>query len=318
MRTALVLGVNGQDGGYLAQTLLRRGYAVTGIGRQPVSRYVSTGPSFDYVALDLSNADTLAGVVQRLRPDVAFHVAAVHGAAGSAYETVWREMMAVNVLTLHALLDHARDHQRDMRVVYAGSSKIFPAPLTGMIDETTPFRPTCLYGIGKIASLELIAYYRRQHGIAASNLVMFNHDSARRPAGFFVPAVAAAIAAALRDPSAKAELRTLDFRIDWSAADELMEFAADIAEKAPGKDFVLGSGTTWHARDAVTRMFARHGLNHRDHIVEMLPPTDPGPRFEVSLARLERAIGRRPSKTILDVVDEIVAAHAHVQTPGVS
>lgn len=308
MPKALVLGVNGQDGSYLAETLLQRGYTVTGIGRQPASRYVHDSSAFCYESLDLCNASALAALVHRERPDAAFHFAAVHGAAGSSYETVWRELMAVNTLALHVLLDHARDRKRDMRIVYAGSSKIFPAPLTGTIDESTPYRATCLYSISKIASLELIAYYRRQHGVRASNLILFNHDSPRRPAGFFLLTVAGAIAAAMHDPAAKVELRTLDFRIDWSAGDEFMEFAADIADRAPDQDFVLASGTTWHAREAVAQMFARHGLDYRRHIVETLPRSDPGPMFEVSLNRLLQAVGRRPAKTVLDVVDEIIGA----------
>lgn len=316
MPKALVLGVNGQDGSYLAEALLRRGYAVTGIGRQSGSRYVLDRPGFCYEALDLRDASALAAIVRRELPYAAFHVAAVHGAAGSVYETVWRELMAVNTLALHVLLDHARDRQRDMRIVYAGSSKIFPAPLTGTIDETTPYRATCLYGISKIASLELIAYYRRQHGVRASNLILFNHDSPRRPAGFFVPTVAGVIAAAMRDSFAKAEIRTLDFRIDGSAAAELMEIAADIADMAPDCDFVLASGRTWHARDAVAQMFARRGLDYRRHIVETLAPSDPGPMFEVSLDRLVQTVGRRPSKTIIDVVDEIIVDGGRTSAAG--
>jgi len=305
MRNALVLGVNGQDGGYLAEALIRRQYAVIGVGRQPTSRHVPTGDAFRYVSLELKDTETLAKLLQVVAPDVAFHVAAVHGAAGFSYEAVWREMMAVNVLALHVLLDYARERRAGMRVIYAGSSKIFPAPWSGTIDETTAYRPTCLYGIGKISSLELIAHYRRNHGIAASNLIMFNHESVRRDDSFFVPRIARALSAALTEAGTQVEVRTLDFWSDWSAADELMDIAIDICERAPHQDFILASGHTWHARAAIDAIFARYGHDYHRHIREVLPPLDPGPTFKVSVDRLAQAIGRRPRKSIFEIVDSM-------------
>lgn len=315
MPTALVLGVNGQDGSYLAESLLARGYQVTGVGRQAASRYVPPGASFRYVACDLSDREALARLVAEVRPNFAFHVAAVHGSAGSTYETVFAEMTAVNTLALHVLLEHARLTQVDMRIVYANSLKIFPLPYVGRIDETTPYRATCLYGISKIASLELIGYYRRHHSIAGSNLILFNHDSARRGPAYFVPTIARALAAALAGSRARTEVRTLDFWIDWSAADELMDIAVDVAEKAPGEDHVAASGRTCSGREAVAEIFARRGLDYRNHLVEALPPSDLGPKYFASIDRLASAIGRRPVKSIVDIVDSILAQQSAASAP---
>jgi GDPmannose 4,6-dehydratase len=308
---ALVLGVNGQDGSYLAEELLRRGYAVTGIGRQGQSRYVGAASRFRYVALDLEHSGDLDQLVADCNPDVAFHMAAVHGSSGFCYEPVWRSMMAVNVLALHVLLEHARLRRPDMRIIYASSAKIFPGPLSGIIDETMQPAATCLYGIGKIASLDLIRQYRDQHRVAGSNLFLFAHESVRRPSAFFLPTIARCISAALGDKRAKGDLRTLSFLADWSSAPELMDIAVDIAEKAAGLDFVLASGKTWRARDAVDAMFRRYGLDYRDHVRESDARRDPGPEFHVSLARLKRMIGREPIRDIFSIVDEMLA-HAGV------
>ena len=316
MRKALVLGVNGQDGGYLAQSLVQRGYAVTGVGRQLASRYADTGTGYRYVRLDLADHDALDQLLRDAEPEIVFHVAAVHGAAGFGYEACWRDMMAVNVLALHALLEHARARQPAMRIMYAGSAKIFPAPWSGVLSETTPYRATCLYSIGKIASLELIAHYRRQHKVTAANLILFNHDSARRKPEYFVPTVARALAAALADPAARTEFRMLDFWMDWSAADEVMDIAIDIAEQAPDQDFVLATGKTWHARAAVAAIFARHGLDYRNHIVETLPRSDPGPAFQVAVDRVERVIGRRPVASIAEIVESILVIDAERRPIG--
>ncbi|HUP91421.1 MAG TPA: GDP-mannose 4,6-dehydratase [Solimonas sp.] len=306
MPDALVLGVNGQDGSYLAEALLRRGYRVTGAARQPHSRYVPPSQQFRYVALDLRDTAALQRLLQESWPDLVFHAAAVHGAAGFTYEPVWGEMMAVNVVAVHTVLEHARTAAPTLRLAYASSAKIFPEPWTGRIDERTPAAAACLYSIGKIAALDLIRQYRKRHGIAGANLILFNHESPRRPANFFVPTLARGIAAALRDPAHRLQVKTLDFRSDWSAAEELMDIAVDIAEKAPAEDFVLGSGVTREARTAVREAFARHGLEADRHVVETLPRSAPGPAFEVALDHLEARIGRRPQRDFASIVDELV------------
>lgn len=321
MRSALVLGVNGQDGSYLAERLIARGYGVVGIAQQPQSRYVRNSDRFRYHALDLEDAAAFASFLADCDADLAFHMAAVHGSAGFSYEPVWRRMMAVNVLTLHALLEHARLRRRDLRIVYASSAKVFPEPLSGVIDEMTPQAATCLYGIGKIASRDLIRQYRDRHGIAASNLYLFNHESARRAPNYFVPTLVRGLAAARRDRAASITLRTLNFRADWSAAAELMDMAVDIAEQAPDQDFVLASGKTWYAREAVEALFRRYDLDYRDHIREQDAQRDLVPDYSVSLARLVAAIGRQPQQDLFAIVGDMLAEYdrsgavADVATP---
>ena len=303
-----VLGVNGQDGSYLTETLLSRGHEVIGVGRAAESAYARPEPTFRYISADLRGMDTFAGLVADVAPDQAFHVAAIHGASGFAYETLWRDMMAVNVMALQVLLEHARGAAPNMRIVYAGSSKIFPPPLSGVIDEESTVRATCLYGIGKLAARDLMTHYRAEHGIRSTNLILFNHESPRRPPEYLLPTLARAIFAAKRDPEHRTMIRTLDFRLDWGAADEFMEIAADIAEKTDEPEFVLASGTTWHGREAAQHLFAMHGLNSERHLIETLPPGDPGPEFRVSLDRLERVIGRKPQKDVGRIVGEMIDA----------
>jgi GDPmannose 4,6-dehydratase len=306
MPRSLVIGVNGQDGSYLAESLLRRGYDVVGVGRDDASRYVKAREGFSYEKLDIRDLRALEDLVHSIAPDVAFHFAAIHGAAGFEYERLWCDMMAVNVLSLHVLLEYARLRGRSARIVYAGSAKMFPTPLVGRIDETTPARATCLYSIGKIASRDLVMQYREKHGVAATNLVFFNHDSVRRPAGYFLPTIACAIARAKEDRAFKAQVRTLDFWIDWSSAPELMDLAIDLAEASDVAEVVMASGTTRHGRAAVTQLFARHGLDASHHIVEALPRSDPGPEFHVGIERLGAVTGRRPQCSLSDIVDPMV------------
>ena len=307
MPTALVLGVNGQDGSYLAEALLARGYGVIGVGRQDGSRYVAPSAAFRYQSLDLTVTGPLGRLLAQCQPDMVFHMAAIHGASGFQYEPVWGDMMAVNVVSLHTVLEYARINNPQMRVVYASSAKIFGAQLRGELDETVPHQASCLYSIGKIASMELIQLYRRQHKIQAGSLILFNHESPRRPASYFIPIIAGSIAAAKADPSAKVQVKTLDFQTDWSSAKELMDIAVDVAERAPDQDFVMASGATWHGRAMVEAAFARHGLDYRHHVTETLPRQDPGPAFHASIARMGQCLNRQPQQTVLDVVDWLIA-----------
>jgi GDPmannose 4,6-dehydratase len=310
MSRSLVIGVNGQDGSYLAEALLQRGHEVLGCARDEMSRYVKPVPRFTYEKMDLRDLASLDALLQRWEPDSAFHFAAVHGAAGFEYEEKWRDMMTVNVLSLHVLLEHARLRAPAMRISYAGSAKMFPAPLTGTIDESTPARATCLYSIGKIASRDLIVQYREKHGVAATNLVLFNHESVRRPPSYFLPTIARSIASAKTNPSFRTNVKTLDFWIDWSAADEFMEIAIDLAERSNLAEVILASGKTWHGRAAVEDLFARHHLDFRNHIIETLPLSEPGPNteFHVDIAQLVKATGRRPVKSLSHVVDQMIDA----------
>ena len=218
-------------------------------------------------------------------------------------------MFATNVVSLHVLLEHARVAAKPVRVVYAGSSKIFPAPLAGAIDETTPARSTCLYSIGKIASRDLIGHYREQHGVAATNLILFNHESPRRPLEFLLPKIARGIAEARRNQDSRLNVRTLDFWIDWGAADEFADIAVDIALKSEEGEFVMASGMTHHARNVVYELFEQYGLDGERFVVEALAPQDPGPAYQVSLDHMERAIGRKPVKAVSDIVSDMLQAY---------
>jgi GDPmannose 4,6-dehydratase len=311
MPKALVLGINGQDGSYAAEALLRRGYLVVGAGKQEKSRYLKSSPSFSYRQLDLQDAGALDALLKAERPDVAMHLAAVHGAAGFRYEPVFASMMAVNVVAAQTVLEYARREQPGLKFVYANSAKVMPTPLSGTIDESTPRRASCLYSVGKTAASDIIDLYRESHGIFAANLILFNHESVRRAPEYFLPKLAAGLARSMREPGFRFSVKTLDFRMDWSCAEEFMDIAADIAERAPPGDYVLASGVTRHARESVDAWFRSYNLDYRQHVDESLPPQSAGPEFRVDVSKLYAAIGRRPERSIDEVVSELVNLNAH-------
>ena len=242
------------------------------------------------------------------RPDLIFHVAAVHGRAGTPYEAEWRDMLTINVGVVHQCLEYLRNHRRDAVLVYAGSCKIFGPTFPDLVTEQSPVSSPCLYSVTKNAALDLVRVYRRDHGIRAAVLHLFQHESERRGKEFFVPKLVSTLHQALSDKSFRAEFNTLQFHADWGSAREYMDMAIDLGERSPTSDALVATGHTWSGRELAEKLFARHALDYRDHVME-LNGADPSDRpFKVSTEGLARLIGRVPQVGIIEVCDGMLIA----------
>ncbi len=310
MAVALVLGSNGQDGTYACAELARLGYSVVGMGRQSEATRPPSNGAFRYLQIDLRDAAALEMAVRSVSPDRIVHVAAVHGSAAAdplAYEKLFRDMLAVNVGSVHVLLEYMRTTNSDARMVYASSAKAFGKNLVGEIDETAPARSDCLYSNTKNSAGDLIRHYRGTHGLVASVAYLFNHESPLRSPEFFVPKLARAIAESVRDAHHTTEFRTLDFHCDWGSAEEYMGILVEMLERTPAEDFVLASGTTTHAGSLVETTFRARHLSARDHLTTPAPELPHAePPFTVNLGTLRRRLGRTPSVPIEAIVEELV------------
>ena len=307
---ALVLGVNGQDGSFLAENLIRRGYQVIGIGRQNSSLYVRPENSFRYICADLCDTYALESVLKESAPDVIFHVAAVHGSAGTPYEEVFQQMLAVNMGSVQIILEYQRTNAPNSIFLYASSGKVFGPVYPQYITESSPRRTSCLYTITKMGAQGVIDCYRERYGVQASSLFLFNHESDRRPREYFIPIVLEILRKSMVDPTFQNGVNTLQFYCDWGSAEEYMDIAIDIAEKSPGEDFVFGSGNTWWAEKFVEALFYRHGLDYRNHIIEKNKSSaasrDSSPTYHVDTMKLRTLLGRAPHIDIMGVCERIL------------
>jgi GDPmannose 4,6-dehydratase len=306
MTRCLVLGVNGQDGSFLAEILGVKGNLVWGLGKQSSSRYLSEGASFRYVECDLRDQAKLSAVLSETVPDEIYHVAAVHGSSGFSYEEVWGSVLDVNVKSTHTILEYARQQKRDVRIFYASSAKVFGTPLKGLINVESPKRPDCLYSVSKIAAADLFHYYRRAHGVHGSIAYLFNHESVRRPASYFIPQITAILRSALQQASFRTEIYTLDFYCDWGCAREYMEMATDLLQARCEEDVIFATGKTWYGRDFAKELFASYGLDYREHILESAAKLDPV-SFQVDIGETVRHLGRAPRRDILDVCRDFIS-----------
>ncbi len=260
------MGAGGQDGSILSEELVATGREVLGLGRKSLYPYVSPGSHFRYAELDLTDTASLVRCLKDFQPDEIYHVAAVHGSAGFEYEKVWGQAIDVNVKSLHAALEYARACRPDTRIFYASSAKIFGQVLRGSISLGTPRSGDCLYSITKKAAGQLAEHYRRNHGVATTVGILFNHESERRAPGYFIPRLCRILQTALVDPSYREKVHTLSFYCDWSSARDFMRMAIAAVEQPVNRELIFASGVTWSGHEFARELFARYGLDYAQHV----------------------------------------------------
>lgn len=308
MRKAVVIGSNGQDGTFLVKHLLDKNYAVLGIGRQDATSCAVPNARFTYIQSDLTIDHALLEPLRAFEPEIIFHVAAVHTSAGGEYESVFEQMLKVNVGSVHTILEYLRAH-RSASFMYASSAKVFGVPLPAIINADTPKLDQCLYSITKNAAKHLIDYYQKQYDLKTSVVYLFNHESELRPDNFFIPKVLDCLAKSIRDAKHMSEVYTLDFFCDWGSAEEYMEIVIEMLERFPGESYVLGSGTCSSAAQLVKRLFLDYGLNYQEHFLQKKAASgSPEQPYLVDVSKLSGCLNRVPHVSIYEVCKTMLAS----------
>ena len=302
-KTAAVLGANGQDGTWLIRNLKKRGYKVVGAGIEPEPR-LAQDAGYSYQTVDLTDPRFSSSFLKSVKPELVFHVAAVHAsAAGSSkldYELKWQLMLAVNTASVHTILEYFRTENQQGRLLYLSSGKMFGPDYPEIVNENSPKKRKCLYTITKGATEDLIFYYRERHGSHSSIIYPFPHESDLRPSDFFIAKLASTLADALAGRAGKTTFFGLDFYGDWGLAEEYMDICIDVAERAIGQDFLLAAGKSWYARDLARAVFEKCGLRYEDYIETGVSSSSD--YFLVSTQKLADAIGRVPQQSVLDLI----------------
>jgi GDPmannose 4,6-dehydratase len=279
MKKALVTGITGQDGSYLAELLLGKGYEVHGLIR-PSSSF-STGridhlyrdPHEPGVQLflhysDLTDASSLVTWIARIRPDEVYNLGAQSHVAVS-FEMPEFTADSAGMGTLR-LLEAVRHADWPVRFYQAGSSEMFGRVVETPQSETTPFHPQSPYAVAKVFAHFMTIQYREAYGLFAANGILFNHESPRRGATFLTRKVSRGIAAILAGRATKLYLGNLEARRDWGYAPEYVEAMWRILQQPEADDFVIATGEMHSVRDFVTAAFGAVGLDP-DRYVEVDP-----------------------------------------------
>jgi GDPmannose 4,6-dehydratase len=271
MKSALVTGLAGQDGFHLARLLLREGYRVHGTVRPGASAALGrdalppeAASRIEVHALDLADAEGVATVVERVRPDEVYHLAG-ESQVGRSLELPLASAEVTAMATLR-LLESVRRSGRPIRFFLAASAEMFGDPQESPQDEETPMRPTNPYGVAKLFAHGMVGTYRRRYGVFACSGILYNHESPQRGEGFVTRQIARAAAVAAAGGTERLHLRSLDARRDWGYAGDFVEGFHRMLQAETPDDYVLATGRTHSVRELAEIAYARVGLDWRDHV----------------------------------------------------
>jgi len=267
-RKAFITGVTGQDGSYLAEILLEKGYEVYGMIRRSSSfntaRIDHIFGDLNLVFGDLSDGSSLNQLLRTIRPDEVYNLGAQsHVRVSFDIPEYSADVAALGTLRL---LDAIREEDVKCRFYEAGSSEMFGQVAETPQRETTPFHPRSPYGVGKVFGYWITRNYREAYGMFAVNGILFNHESPRRGPTFVTRKITRAIGAILRGEQDELRLGNLDAKRDWGYARDYMDGAWRMLQADEPDDYILATGETHSVREFLDEAFAYAELDWNDYV----------------------------------------------------
>jgi GDPmannose 4,6-dehydratase len=318
MKKALITGVTGQDGSYLAEFLLSKGYEVHGIIRRAstfntkridhiIIEHHDPCARFFFYYGDLSDSEQLSNVIYNVKPDEIYHL----GAQSHVRVSFDMPEYTGNVTALGTtrILEALRRSGNEIRFYQASSSEMFGAAPPPQ-NEETPFKPRSPYACAKVYAYLMTVNYREGYNLFACNGTLFNHESPRRGETFVTRKVTMAIANILAKKQDKLYLGNLESKRDWGYAPEYVEMMWKMLQNDKPEDFVIGAGEAYSVREFVEEAFSYAGLNWEDYVEidhMYFRPTDP----EILIADASKAkkeLGWKPKIRFKELVKIMVDA----------
>ena len=312
MPTALITGITGQDGSYLAEFLLEKGYHVAGIVRRssttPYERIAHIIDKIEFLSADLLDQHSLLDAIQATKPDEVYNLA-----AQSFVQTSWTQPVLTGEFTalgVTRVLEAVRKGAPNARFYQASSSEQFGQVVETPQRESTPFYPRSPYGVAKAYGHWITVNYRESYGMFAVSGILFNHESPRRGLEFVTRKITDAVARISLGLADKVALGNLEARRDWGFAGDYVRAMWLMLQEREPSDFVIGTGKTWSVREFCEHAFGVVGLNYADHITQ-------DPKFfrpaEVELlvadpTRAKTKLGWEPKVCFADLVKMMVQA----------
>jgi GDPmannose 4,6-dehydratase len=267
-RKAFITGITGQDGSYLAEILLAKGYEVFGMIRRSSSfntaRIDHIFRDVELVFGDLSDGSVLNQLMRTIRPDEVYNLGAQsHVRVSFDIPEYTADTDAMGTLRL---LDAIREEGVQARFYQASSSEMFGQAQEIPQTEETPFHPRSPYGVSKVFSYWITRNYREAYGMFAVNGILFNHESPRRGPTFVTRKITRAVGAILRGEQSELRLGNLEAKRDWGYAKEYMEGAWQMLQAGEPDDFVLATGEAHSVAEFLAEAFGHGGLDWRDYV----------------------------------------------------
>ena len=274
MKKALITGIDGQDGSYLAEFLLKKGYKIHGVVRRvaledPEHHLWRLRRILDKIVIHPGSLESYASifkVVEKVKPDECYHLAA-QSFVGYSFEDEF-STIETNVNGAHFVLSATKEVAPRCRFYFAASSEMFGLPKESPQDENTPFHPRSPYGISKVAGFYLTQNYREAYNLFACNGICFNHESPRRGFEFVSRKITNAVAKIKFGMEKKLTLGNLEAKRDWGYAEDYVKAMWLMLQQNKPEDYVIATGQTHSVKEFVELAFGYAGLNWKKYIVQ--------------------------------------------------
>ena len=314
MKVALITGINGQDGSYLAEMLLAKGYAVHGIVRReaiedPSHRLRNVRDIMGQVKCHVGSVDdhlSVYRIISQVRPDECYHLAAASFVSYSFDDEA--SVLSSNFNSTHYLLSSIRELVPQCRFYFAGSSEMFGSPDVSPQNENTRFNPRSIYGISKLAGYHLVRNYRRQHGLFACAGILYNHESPRRGFEFVTRKITSTVARIRLGLADRLELGNVNARRDWGYAPEYVAAMHAMLNLQEPDDYVISTGKLHSVSDFLEKAFNVVDLDYRNYLhinPEYFRPDETVPLVG-DYSKAAQVLGWQPTKTLSDIAREMV------------
>ena len=328
-KRALITGITGQDGSYLAEFLLEKGYEVHGIVRRvaiedPEHRLWRIRHILDKVVLHSGSLESYASifkVVDRVRPDECYHLSA-QSFVSYSFEDEF-STINTNINGTHFVLAALKDAAPSCRFYFAASSEMFGNARETPQNEKTPFLPRSPYGISKVAGFHMTRNYREAHGLFALSGILFNHESPRRGLEFVTRKVTRSVAKIKMGLERELRLGNLDAKRDWGYAGDYVRAMWLMLQQDRAEDFVIATGETHSVRELVEVAFSSAGLDWREHVVVDPELYRPAEIYELrgDASRARGILDWEPTVSFTELIRMMVDAdmrHLSPEGPGTS
>ena len=283
-RTALICGVSGQDGSYLAQLLLSKGYTVFGTSRDVQGSSFSNlqklgiKDQITYISMIPEDFRSVLVALRKSNPDEIYYLAG-QSSVGLSFEQPAETIQSITLGTLN-ILEGCRimeNKSGSIKIYHAGSGECFGDTKGEPANEGTPFYPMSPYAVAKSSAYWLVNNYRDAYGLYACTGILFNHESPLRPERFVTQKIIRAVKRIAQGSNEKLKLGRLDIARDWGWAPEYVQAMWLMLQQGEPEDFVIATGTTITLEEFVKTAFEQADLNWQDHIIQdqsLFRPTD--------------------------------------------
>ena len=318
-KIALITGITGQDGSYLAELLLQKGYTIHGIVRRTSNLLRSRiehlrqdesiyGKRLFLSYGDLSDSTTLRRIFRDVRPSEVYHLAG-QSHVGLSFEIPESTCDEAGMATLR-LLEIARDQPQPLRFYHASTSEIFGSATESPQNENTPLRPSSPYGCAKAFATQLARVYRQAYGLFVCNGILYNHESPRRGENFVTRKITQSVARIARGLDAGLTLGNLESRRDWGRAQDYVVAMWMMLQHETPDDYVVATGEAHSVRDFVEAAFAVVDLpweKYVKHDPAFDRPAEPK-QLVGDASKIHKTLGWKPTGTFDQLVREMVEA----------